>query len=77
MTQAYILLNVESGSEDNVLKEVKNIAIVERAYVSFGVYDLIIKVKANTIQELKDVVTRRIRQIKAVQSTSTLMILEE
>jgi DNA-binding Lrp family transcriptional regulator len=77
MTQAYILLNVEGGSEDDVLKEVKNIFGVERAYVSYGVYDLIIKVKANTIQELKDVVTHRIRQIKAVQSTLTLMILEE
>jgi DNA-binding Lrp family transcriptional regulator len=77
MTQAYILLNVEGGKEDDVLKEVKNIDGVERAYVSYGVYDLIIKVKVNTIQELKDVVTHRIRQIKAVQSTLTLMILEE
>ena len=77
MTQAYILLNVEGGSEDDVLKEVKNVAGVERAYVSYGVYDLIIKVKADSIQELKDVVTRRIRQIETVQSTLTLMILEE
>jgi DNA-binding Lrp family transcriptional regulator len=77
MTQAYILINVEGGNEDNVLKEVKNIAGVEGAYVSYGVYDLIIKVKANNTQELKDAVTHKIRQIKSVQSTLTLMILEE
>jgi DNA-binding Lrp family transcriptional regulator len=77
MMQAYILRNVEGGSGDDMLKEVKSMAGVERSYVSYGVYDLIIKIKANSIQELKDVVIHRIRQIKTAQSTLTLMILEE
>jgi DNA-binding Lrp family transcriptional regulator len=77
MTQAYILLNVEGGNEDNVLKQVKNIAGVEHAYVSYGVYDLVVKVKAATMQELKDVVTHKIRQIKSVQSTLTLLMVAE
>lgn len=57
MTQAYILLTVEGGTEDNVLSKIKNITSVEQTYVSYGVYDLIIKVKADTMEELKDVVT--------------------
>jgi DNA-binding Lrp family transcriptional regulator len=77
MTQAYILLNVEGGNEDNVLKQVRNIAGVEQAYVSYGVYDLVVKVKADTMQELKDVVTHKIRQIKSVQSTLTLLMVAE
>jgi DNA-binding Lrp family transcriptional regulator len=77
MTQAYILLNVEGGTEDNVLKQVKKIAGVEQAHVSYGVYDIIIKVKTQTMQELKDVVTHKIRQIKSVQSTLTLLMVEE
>jgi DNA-binding Lrp family transcriptional regulator len=77
MTQAYILLNVEGGTEDSVLKEVKKIAGVEQGHVSYGVYDLIVKVKAATMQELKDVVTHKIRQIKSVQSTLTLLMVEE
>lgn len=77
MTHAYILVNVEGGTEDTVLSQVKNIREVEQAYVSYGVYDLMIKVKAETIQELKDVVTHKIRQIKSVQSTLTLLMVDE
>jgi DNA-binding Lrp family transcriptional regulator len=77
MTRAYILLNVEGGAEDNVLSQVRNINGVEQAYVSYGVYDLILKVKSDTMQELRDVVTHKIRQIKQVQSTLTLLIVDE
>lgn len=77
MTQAYILLTVEGGTEDNVLSKIKNITSVEQTYVSYGVYDLIIKVKADTMEELKDVVTHKIRQIKHVNSTLTLLMLDQ
>ncbi len=77
MTNAYILLNVEGGTEDDVLNQVRKIPGIEQAHVSYGVYDLIIKVKTNTMQELRDVVTHRIRQIKQVQSTLTLLITDE
>jgi DNA-binding Lrp family transcriptional regulator len=77
MTQAYILVNVEGGEEDNVLKQVKRVSEVAEAYVSYGVYDLIVKVKAASMQELKDVVTHKIRLIKDVQSTLTLLMTEQ
>jgi DNA-binding Lrp family transcriptional regulator len=77
MTQAYILLTVEGGAEDNVLNQIKTFTGVKQAYVSYGVYDLIIKVKADTMQELKDVVTHKIRQIKQVNSSFTLLLLDQ
>ena len=77
MPQAYILLTIEDGIEDNVLRQIKNIESVEQSYVSYGVYDLIIKIKADTIQELRYVVTHKIRQIKQVQSTLTLLLIDK
>jgi DNA-binding Lrp family transcriptional regulator len=77
MPRAYVLFNVESGSEENVLKQLKNISNVEEAYVSYGVYDLVIRIKANTMEELKDAVTHKIRTIKQVRSTLTLIMMEE
>ena len=77
MPRAYVLFNVESGSEDNVLKQLRNINNVEEAYVSYGVYDLVIRVKADTMEELKDSVTHKIRTIKQVRSTLTLILMEE
>ena len=77
MAHAYVLLNVNGGTEDDVLRQVKGVSGVEEAYVSYGVYDLVIKIKANTMQELKDVVTHKIRHIADVQSSLTLLMVEE
>jgi DNA-binding Lrp family transcriptional regulator len=71
------LFNVESGSEDNVLKQLRNINNVEEAYVSYGVYDLVVRIKADTMEELKNSVTHKIRTIKQVRSTLTLIMMEE
>lgn len=77
MSQAFVLFNVESGSEDQVLKDTKDIGGVQEAYVAYGVYDLIIKVKADSMEQLKEVVTHRLRAIKNVRSTLTLILTEE
>lgn len=77
MPRAFVLINVESGSEDEVLREMKEIEGVEEAYFSYGVYDLITKIKADTMENLKDMVTRRIRALNKVRSTLTLIMMEE
>ena len=77
MPRAYVLINVESGSEDDVLKELKAVEGVEEAYFSYGVYDLITKIKADTMDKLKEMVTRRIRTLSKVRSTLTLIMMEE
>jgi len=77
MPRAFVLINVESGSEDEVLKELKTIDGVEEAYFSYGVYDLITKIRANSMDKLKELVTRRIRTLSKVRSTLTLIMMEE
>ena len=71
------MLNVETGSEDNVLKRLKSIGVVEEGHVSYGVYDLITKVKADTMEELKEAVIQKIRTTNQVRSTLTLIMMEE
>jgi len=77
MPSAYVLINVEGGSEDSVLKEVKNLGDVKESYVSYGVYALILKVKKATMEELKANVTHTDRTLPHVRSTLTLMTMEE
>ncbi len=77
MPRAYVLINVESGFEDNVLKELKGISGVEEAFFSYGVYDIITKVKAETMEQLKDMVTKKVRSLPKVRSTLTLIMMEE
>ena len=77
MPRAYVLFNVGAGSEDQVLKDARSIGGVQEAYVSYGVYDLVVKVKVDSMEQLKKLVTYRLRKIKNVRSTLTLMLTEE
>lgn len=77
MPKAYVLINVESGSEDAVLKELRQIQGVVDAYFSYGVYDIISKIKAETMEQLKDMVTKHVRTLPKVRSTLTLIMMEE
>jgi len=70
-------VNVESGREDEVLRELRKIEGVEEAFVSYGVYDLIARVRADTMENLKNVITRRVRRIGEVRSTLTLILIDE
>jgi len=77
MIHAFIMLNVESGSEENVLKSLKPLNVVEEAYVSYGVYDVILKIKAENMDELKNAIIHKIRATDQIQSTLTLVVTEE
>ena len=57
MVSAVVLVNTELGSsQDQVIESLKLIEGVEEAHGLCGVYDLMIKIKAQTIDKLKDIV---------------------
>ena len=77
MVSAVILVNTELGSsQDKVIERLKNIEGVEEAHALYGVYDLIIKIKALTLDKLKETIKLRIRQTAGVTSSLTLMIVD-
>ena len=76
MPAAYVLFNVDAGSEEKVLKDARAIGGVKEAYVSYGVYDLVMKVTADSMEKLKELVTHSLRGIDGVRSTLTLILTE-
>ncbi len=74
MPSAYVLLTVSPGSEDEVLDAAKKTGEIEQAFVSYGVYDLVVKATADSMAELKELVTYKLRTINNVTSTLTLML---
>ena len=77
MPTAYILLNTEIGAENQVLKALKKIEGVEEAHNLWGVYDIIANVKADNIEKLKYIVTKRIEKIGKINSKLTMIISEK
>lgn len=74
---AFVMVNAEIGEEEEVLKFLTNKPNVEEAYVVYGVYDLVAKVSADSMKDLKDIVINDIRQAKGVRSTLTMVIVRE
>lgn len=77
MPIAFVLINAEIGSEGEVLNELRKVDGVEEAYSVYGVYDIVAKVRAESMEKLKDIVTWRIRRLNKVRSTLTMIVIEE
>jgi len=76
MPMAFVLINAEIGSEEEVLKELKKVEGVVESYVVYGVYDVVAKIRADTMDKLKDVVTWHVRRLNKVRSTLTMIVVE-
>lgn len=76
MPSAFVLINAEIGSEDEVLKQLKTLPNVKESYVVYGVYDIVAKVSAETMDKLKEIVTWKIRRLDKVRSTLTMIVVE-
>ncbi len=74
MEKAFVLLTTEIGFEEDVLKALKDIPEVKETFSVYGVYDTILKVEADTRDDLKGIV-RKIRQMGKVQSTLTMIVI--
>lgn len=75
--KAFLLISAELGRERDVVKELQSIPNVREVHVTYGVYDVIAKVEAETPQKLKDTITNQIRSLEHIKSTLTMVVVEE
>ena len=76
MPMAFVLINSEIGSEEEVFKELGKVEGVVEAYIVYGVYDVVAKIRADTMDKLKDIVTWHVRRLNKVRSTLTMIAIE-
>jgi DNA-binding Lrp family transcriptional regulator len=76
MPLSFVLINAEIGSEDEVATELRKIGNVKESYVVYGVYDIVAKVEADSMDKLKEIVTWKIRRLDKVRSTLTMIVVE-
>ncbi len=77
MPVAFVLINTEIGAMEEVLASLRKIGGVEEAYSVYGVYDIIAKIRAESMDKLKEIVTWHIRRLNKVRSTLTMIVIEE
>lgn len=76
MINAYILISMEPGDSDKSIQEMRKIEHVEKISVVAGEFDIVIRVKVETLEELLQT-TNKIQMIHGVQKTTTQIIEKE
>ncbi|MEM4555664.1 MAG: Lrp/AsnC ligand binding domain-containing protein [Acidilobaceae archaeon] len=76
-TEAVILVNVDIGKEEIAFQKLLEIPEVKEAYIVYGIHDLIAVVKADGLEELRQVVVQKIRKIEGVRNTITCIVVKK
>ncbi len=76
MATAYVLINCDLGSEEQIIEELKHISDVKEIHGVFGAHDILAKVKSDQISTLRETIMWKIRKIGKVRSTVTLLGIE-
>ncbi|AJZ75977.1 Lrp/AsnC ligand binding domain-containing protein [Candidatus Nitrosotenuis cloacae] len=82
MPIAFILLNSDLGSDQEIITKIKEMLAVEKGIKFevqgvYGIYDIVVKIEADNSDHLRNIITSKIRKIDKVQSTLTMMVIEE
>lgn len=75
MYLGYILLNCDLGAEEYIVEELRQIPQVKNAHLTFGAYDVIAEVHADSQEEFDKTVSTKIRKLARVVSTMTLNVV--
>lgn len=76
MPSAFVLLNAELGSEDSIVRDLKNLEGIKQVYQVYGVYDIIAQVESDTMEKVKEIITWKLRKLSGVKSTLTMIVME-
>ena len=77
MPTALLLVHIEIGKENEVMTLLKNTKGAEDIYLVFGAYDIVAKIRTETIDELQEIVNNRLLKSKEIRSTTAMIIIPE
>ena len=76
MSQAFVLINCELGSEEKIIEELKTLSDVKSVQGTFGAYDIIVEIASESVDQIRETITWKIRKIEKIRSTLTLTKVE-
>ena len=76
MAHAFVLINCELGSEEEIISELKTFSDVKEVKGTFGAYDIITEISSESIEKIRETISWKIRKIEKIRSTLTLTKVE-
>jgi len=72
---AYILIEAEGGKAGNACMTIRKIPNVKKADAVTGMYDIIVLVEAENLEDLGELVVSKIQTIDGVRKTQTAIVV--
>ena len=82
LATSYILINSDLGTDETIITKIKEI-LADKKEIQYeirgvyGVYDIVLKLTSDDMDILRSTITNKIRKIASVESTLTMMVIEE
>ncbi len=76
MAKAFVLMGCKLGTEKSIISELKSIENVKEVHGTLGLYDIIVKIEADSDEKIKKTITEKIRKVGNIGSTMTLNKVE-
>ena len=81
MSTAFVLINSDLGSDESIINEIKELLenedLTYEVQGVYGIYDIMLKITLDDVEKLRDIITNKVRRITKVQSTLTMMVIDE
>lgn len=74
--KAYVLIDIHTGSIDEVVRNLRRLDGVREANMTFGNYDAIAVIEGDDINHLGKVIATQIQPVPGVLDTLTCLVVE-
>jgi DNA-binding Lrp family transcriptional regulator len=70
---AYVMINCEDGGEQEVKEKIRSIDGITEVIHTIGAYDIVVKIATPSVEELRETIVFKIRQIPKIRTTTTIV----
>ncbi|RNJ77230.1 MAG: Lrp/AsnC family transcriptional regulator [Nitrosopumilus sp. B06] len=73
MTDAYVMINCDLGAEEKLIAKLRELEQVKDVFETIGTHDMMVVIRAENFETIRDIVSRTIQKLDKVRSTATLI----
>ena len=73
MNEAYVLLNVDYKYQKNIIEKAKKIPAVKTVKTTYGIYDILIILESDKMQEIKQAIDVDLHNIEGINNLTSLI----
>jgi DNA-binding Lrp family transcriptional regulator len=73
VNEAFVLLNVDYKQQQNIIDEAEKIPIVKAVKTIYGIYDVLVILESNNMQDIKTAIDVDLHKINGINNITSLI----